>query len=132
MDFEVMDTVATTFSANKDYKRAEIILEKQIAEYSAQPELKEEILQAKIKLAKTLFAMKDLQKALGIYEELVKQSPSDDTIKIYLIQCLKEMKQFDRALEWYAIWIKDTPHNNQLCWQGRLDIANAMFEQGKY
>ncbi|NUN24226.1 MAG: hypothetical protein HUU09_12300, partial [Candidatus Jettenia caeni] len=39
---------------------------------------------------------------------------------------------FDRALEWYTIWIKETSRNNQLCWQGRLDIANAMFEQGKY
>ncbi|WKZ14189.1 MAG: HEAT repeat domain-containing protein [Candidatus Jettenia caeni] len=132
IDFEVMDSIATTFSTNKDYKRAEIILERQIAEYSTKPEFKEEILQAKIKLAKTLFTMKDLQKALGIYEELVKQFPDDDTIKIHLIQCLKEMKQFDRALEWYTIWIKETSRNNQLCWQGRLDIANAMFEQGKY
>lgn len=132
IDFEVMDAIATTFSTNKDYKRAEIILERQIAEYSTKPEFKEEILQAKIKLAKTLFTMKDLQKALGIYEELVKQFPDDDTIKIHLIQCLKEMKQFDRALEWYTIWIKETSRNNQLCWQGRLDIANAMLEQGKY
>ena len=49
-----------------------------------------------------------------------------------LIQCLKEMKQYDRALEWYTTWIKETPQNNQLCWQGRLDIAKAMLEQGKY
>lgn len=132
MNFDTMDTVATTFYANKDYKRAEAILEKQITEYSKQPELQEKILQTKIKLAKTLFAIKDWQKALGLYEEIVKRFPSDDTIKIELIQCLKETKQYDHALEWYSIWIKETPQNYELCWQGRLDIARIIFEQGKY
>ncbi|MCF6159641.1 MAG: hypothetical protein E3K32_13975 [wastewater metagenome] len=132
MDFDVMDTVATTFFANKDYKRAEIILGRQIAEFSSQPEYKEEILQSKIKLAKILFSVKELEKALNMYEELIKKLPNDDTIKSYLIQCLKEIGQFDRALEWYSIWIKETPQNKQLCWQGRLDIANTLFEQGKY
>ncbi len=132
MDFETMDTVATTFYANKDYKRAEIVLGRQIAEYSNKPEFKEEILQAKVKLAKTLSAVKDWQKALTLYEEIVKQLPGDDTVKTYLIQSLKELKQFDRALEWYSVWIKDAPQNSQLCWQGRLDIANILFEQEKY
>jgi len=132
MHFDTMDTVATTFYTNKDYKRAEAILERQITEYSRQPELQEKILQTKIKLAKTLIALKDWQKALGLHEEIVKRFPSDDAIKMELVQCLKEMKQYDRALEWYSTWIKETPQNNQLCWQGRLDIAKAMFEQGKY
>lgn len=132
MHFDTMDTVATTFYTNKDYKRAEAVLERQIAEYSGQPELQEKILQTKIKLAKTLFALKDWQKALGLYEENVKKFLNDDVMKMELIVCLKEMKQYDRALEWYSTWIKETPQNNQLCWQGRLDIAKAMFEQGKY
>lgn len=132
MDFEMMDTVATTFYANKDYKRTEIVLGRLIAEYSNQPELKEEIIQAKIKLAKTLSAVKDWQKALLLYEEVAKQLPGDDSVKINLIQSLKEMKQFDRALEWYSAWIKDVPQNSQFCWQGRLDIANILFEQGRY
>lgn len=62
----------------------------------------------------------------------MKRSPGDDTIKSELIQCLKEMKQYDRALEWYSTWIKETPQNNQLYWQGRLDIARTMFDQGKF
>lgn len=132
MEFEVMDTLATTFYTNKDYKRAGIILEKQIAKYSKQPELNEKILQTKVKLAKILLTIKDWQKALSLYEEVVKQSSRDDTIKKDLIQCLKEIKQYDRALEWYAIWTKEIPQNNQVCWEGRLDIANALLDQGKY
>ena len=131
LNFESMDTVANTFYTNKDYKRAEAVLGRQITEYSKQPELQEKILQTKIKLAKTLFALKDCQKSLALYEELVKRFPNDNSIKIELIQCLKETKQYDRALEWCVIWIKESPQNNQLCWQCRLEIANAMFEQGK-
>ncbi|HHT9145976.1 MAG: HEAT repeat domain-containing protein [Candidatus Brocadiaceae bacterium] len=132
MNFEVMDTVANTFYTNKDYKRAEAVLERQITEYSKQPELQEKILQTKIKLAKTLFVLKDCQKSLALYEELVKRFLNDNSIKIELIQCLKETKQHDRALEWYVTWIKESPQNNQLCWQGRLEISNDMVEQGKY
>ncbi|MFN3531710.1 MAG: HEAT repeat domain-containing protein [Candidatus Brocadia sp.] len=132
MNFDALDAVATTFYTNKDYKRAVALLERQITEYSTQPELQEKISQTKIKLAKTLSAIKDWPKALGLYEEMVKQYPNDDTIKLELIQCLKEMKQYDHALEWYSTWIKETPQNNQLCWQGRLDIARTMLEQGKF
>jgi len=132
MNFEVMDTVANTFYTSKDYKRAEAVLERQITEYSKQPELQEKILQTKIKLAKTLFALKDCQKSLPLYEELVKRFPNDNSIKTELIQCLKETKQYDRALEWYVNWIKESPQNSQLCWQGRLEIANDKVEQGKY
>ncbi|MBI2469798.1 MAG: HEAT repeat domain-containing protein [Planctomycetes bacterium] len=132
MNFESMDTVANTFYTNKNYKMAEAVLERQITEYSKQPELQEQILQTKIKLAKTLLALKDYQKSLALYEELVKRFSNDSTIKTELIQCLKETRQYDRALEWYVNWIKESPQNNQLCWQGRLDIANAMFEQGKF
>lgn len=132
MNFESMDTVADTFYTNKDYKRAEAVLEKQITEYSKQPELQEKILQTKTKLAKTLFALKDCQKSLPLYEELVKRFRSDNSIKIELIQCLKETKQYDRALEWYVTWIKESPQNSQLCWQGRLEIASDKVEQGKY
>ena len=132
MNFEVMDTVANTFYNNKDYKRAEAVLERQIKEYSKQPELQEKILQTKIKLAKTLFALKDCQKSLPLYEELIKRFPNDNSIKTELIQCLKETKQYDRALEWFVTWIKESPQNSQLCWQGRLEIANDKVEQGKY
>jgi len=132
MNFEVMDTVANIFYTNKDYKSAEAVLERQITEYSKQPELQEKILQTKIKLAKTLFALKECQKSLTLYEELVKRFSNDNSIKIELIQCLKETKQYDRALEWYVTWIKESPQNNQLCWQGRLEIANDMVEQDKY
>ena len=132
MNFEVMDTVASTFYTNKDYKRAEAVLERQITEYSKQPELQEKILQTKIKLAKTLFALKDCQKSLPLYEELAKRFPNDNSIKTELIQCLKETKQYDRALEWFVTWIKESPQNSQLCWQGRLEIANDMVEQDKY
>lgn len=132
MNFDSMDTVATTFYVNKDYKRAEYLLEKQIAEYSNQPELQEKVSQTKIKLAKTLFALRDWQKALGLYEELVKQFPNDNTLKPELIQCLKETKQFDRALEWCSGWVKENPENKPWCWQSRLDIAKTMFAQERY
>jgi HEAT repeat protein len=132
MNFDTMDIVSTSFYTNKDYKRAEAILERQITEYSKLPDMQEKILQTRTKLAKTLFALRDWQKALGLYEEVAKQSPSDNTIKMELIQCLKEIKQYDRALEWYSTWIKENPENNQLYWQGRLDIAKTMAEQGNY
>lgn len=132
MNFDILDTLANTFYTKPDYKRAEIILERQLSEFSKQPELQEKILQSKIKLAKTLFALKDWQKAHDLYKELLKRFSSDDTLKMEIIQCLKEMKKYDSALEWYATWIKESPQNNQVWWQGRLDIANALFEQGKY
>jgi HEAT repeat protein len=131
-DFETINTIANTFYEKKDYKRAEIILERQILELSKQPELLEKALQSKNKLAKTLLALKDWQKAYDIYKELAKRFSSDDSLKMELIQCLREMKKYDLLLEWYATWIKESPQNNQLCWQGRLETANAMFEQGKY
>ncbi len=131
MNFDTLDAVATTFYTNKDYKRAIALLERQIAEYARQPELQEKISQAKIKLAKTLSAIKDWPKALGLYEEMAKRFPSDDSLKSELVQCLKEMKQYDRALEWFSTWIKETPKNSHLCWQGRLDITRTLFEQGK-
>ncbi|KKO19819.1 MAG: hypothetical protein DCC43_07735 [Candidatus Brocadia sp.] len=132
MNFDSMDKVTTTFYASKDYKRAEYLLERQIAEYSNQPELQEKVSQAKIKLAKTLLALRDWQKALGLYEEIVKQFPNDDTIKPELIQCLKETKQYDRALEWCATWVKENPENKPWCWQSRLDIAKTLFAQERY
>ncbi len=130
-DFDIMDIIANTFYTSKDYKRAEIVFEKQLSEYSKQPELQEKIAQTRIKLAKTLFTLKDWQKAIVLYEELVKRFSSDNTIKTELILCLKEMKQYDHALEWCTNWMRETPQNSQICWQSRLDIANAMFEQGK-
>lgn len=132
MNFDSMDMVATTFYTNKDYKRAEHLLERQITEYAKRPELQEKILQTKIKLAKTLFALRDWQKAMGFYEEIIKQLPNDDTIKPELIQCLKETKQYDRALEWCSAWVKENPEDKPWCWQSRLDIAKAMFEQERY
>ena len=35
-------------------------------------------------------------------------------------------------MEWYTIWTKESPQNNQLYWQGRLDIVKVVLEQGKY
>lgn len=131
-DFNSMDIVANTFYTNKDYKRAEIVFERQLSEYSKQPELQEKIVQTRIKLAKTLFTLKDWQKAIVLYEELVKQFSNDTAMKTELIQCLKEMKQQDRALEWCTNWMRETPQNGSICWQSRLDIVNAMVEQRKY
>ena len=132
MSFETMDILATTFFTNKDYKKAQIILERKISEYSSQPEYQEKIMQAKFKLAEALFALKEWQKALTLYEELIKRFSNDDTIKMELIQCLKEMKQYERTLEWYTSWMKESPQNSQIYWQGRLDIASTMFEQDKF
>lgn len=132
MSFDAMDTVSTVFYNSKDYRRAEILLERQLREYANKPELQEKILQTKIKLAKTLFAIKDWQRALGFYGELVKRLPNDDLLKTEIIQCLKETKQFGHAMEWYTIWTKESPQNNQLYWQGRLDIVKVVLEQGKY
>ncbi|MCF6147255.1 MAG: tetratricopeptide repeat protein [Candidatus Kuenenia sp.] len=130
--FDIMDSVATTFYNSADYKRAEIVLNRIITKYAKFPELQDKVLQIKIKLAKTLFALKDWQNALNVYEEVLKRYTNDDTIKKELIHCIKELKQFDRALKWFAAWLEENPQNYQLCWQGRLDIASAMFDQGKY
>jgi len=130
--FDIMDSVATSFYNNADYKRAETVLARIITKYAKFPELQDKVSQIKIKQAKTLFALKDWQNALNVYEEISKQYSGDDTIKIELVQCIKELKQFDRALKWFTVWLEENPQNYQLCWQGRLDIASAMFEQGKY
>ena len=132
MSFDAMDTVATVFYNSKDYRRAEILLERQLTEYANKPELQEKILQSRIKLAKTLYAIKDWQKALGLYEELVKRFPNDDLLKTEIIQCLKETRQFGRAMEWYTVWTKESPQNNPIYWQGRLDIVKVVLEQGRY
>ena len=132
MSFETMDTIVMAFHTIKDYKRAESVIEKQIAEYAKQPELQEKVSLAKIRLAKTQMALKDWQKAVALYEEIVKRFAFDDSLKTELIQCLKELKQFDRVLDWYSVWVKETPQNAQFCWQGRLDAATALYEQGKY
>ena len=63
---------------------------------------------------------------------MLKRNAIDDTVKKEFIQCAKEMKQFDRALKWLTVWLGENPQNYQLCWQGRLDIASAMLEQGNH
>ncbi|MDR4507870.1 MAG: HEAT repeat domain-containing protein [Candidatus Brocadiaceae bacterium] len=132
MSFDTMDIIATAFYTNEDYKRAKHLFEKQLERYSNQPQLQEKVLQSKIKLAKIFMTLKDWQEALYLYEEIVERVPGDDAIKRELIRCLKEMQQFDQALEWYSVWITDNPQNKQFCWQGRLDIARTMYEQERF
>ncbi len=130
--FDIMESVAASFYNIADYKRAEIVLGRIMAKYAKFPELQDKVLQIRIKRAKTLFALKDWQNALNNYEEILKHNSVDDTIKKEFIQCAKELKQFDRALKWFTVWLEENPRNCQWCWQGRLDIATAMLEQGNY
>lgn len=130
--FDIMESVAASFYNIADYKRAEVVLGRIMAKYAKFPELQDKVLQIRIKRAKTLFALKDWQNALNNYEEILKRNSVDDTIKKEFIQCAKELKQFDRALKWFAVWLEENPQNYQWCWQGRLDIASAMLEQGNH
>lgn len=130
--FEALDYLADTFYNMKDYNRASLILEKQISQFSSNGPYQTKVLDSKLKLARAYHLQKDWQKAAVLYDLLSTQKPKDMEIKMGLVKCLKEVKQYDRLQELYALWMKELPEQAQDWWQGRVELLNILFEEGNY
>lgn len=131
--YEALQYLADTFYARDDYSRASQILERQISKFSTSEAYKDKIQDSRLKLAIAYQQQKDWQKAATQYEVLLSQhNPKNLDIIGALVECLKELKQYDRLLELYAEWMKKIPEHATMWWEGRLDIVYILFEQGNY
>ncbi len=126
--FEALSQVADALFNNKDYGRASQVMSRQISQFPTSEKLPE----TRHKLAKTYCLQKDWQKALILYEDQSKYDKADVEAKTGLLLCLREMKQYDRILELYALWMQESPEHSKEWWKGRLEVLNTLFEQGNY
>jgi HEAT repeat protein len=130
--FEALSKLAEVLYNNKDYKRASQVLEKQVSQFSASEVYEEKLWDSRLRLARIYHLQKDWQKAMILYDGLSEYNKADMEIKAGLIVCLREMKQYDRLLELYGRWMKELPEYSNEWWKGRLEVLNALFEQGNY
>ncbi len=130
--FETLGQLAEVLHNNKDYKRAGQVLERQISQFSTSETYKEKLWDSRLRLAEIHQLQKDWQKAMILYDGLSEHNKADMEIKKALVLCLREMKQYDRLLELYGRWIKEFPEYSKEWWKGRLEVLNALFEQGNY
>src|SRR3990167_1317879 len=130
--FEALGQLADILCNNKDPRRAIQVLERQLAQFSTSEHHKEKLWDSRLKLAEIYRLQKDWQKAMILYDGLSEHNKTDMEIKTGLVLCLMEMKQYDRLLELYARWMKELPECSKEWWKGRLEVLNALFEQGNY
>ncbi|HHT9155177.1 MAG TPA: HEAT repeat domain-containing protein, partial [Candidatus Tripitaka sp. YC43] len=130
--FEALGQLADVLCNNKDSRRAIQVLERQLSQFSTSEHHKEKLWDSRLKLAEIYRLQKDWQKAMILYDGLSEHNKTDMEIKTGLVLCLMEMKQYDRLLELYARWIKELPECSKEWWKGRLEVLNALFEQGNY
>jgi HEAT repeat protein len=130
--FEALGQLAEAMYYNKDYSGASQVLERQLAQFSNSETYKEKLWDSRLKLAKIYQLQKDWQKAMILYEALSEYNKADLEIKMGLVMCLRETNQYDRLLELYGRWTKELPEHSKEWWKGRLEILNALFEQGNY
>lgn len=131
-NFDALSQLAEALYNNKDYKHASQVLERQLTQFSTEENYKEKLWASRHKLAKIYHLQKDWQKAIILYDTLSEYDKTDMEIKTGLAVCLMETKQYDRLLELYSQWMKELPEHSKECWKGRLNVLNALFEQGNY
>jgi HEAT repeat protein len=125
--FELLDSVVNAFYAGKDHKRAKEILEKQINSYKDVPEYGRALWQSKIRLAKLYYSLNNCQKAILLYEELVVHFDNNTEIKHELVHCLKELKQYDKLLIYFSLWVENLSTDNHLWWKEIYEIVEKYF-----
>ncbi|GJQ57753.1 MAG: hypothetical protein SCALA701_05540 [Candidatus Scalindua sp.] len=130
--FEMYDKIANVMYEEKDYKRAIIILERQIENFKNMPEYSTAVWQSRVKLAKSYFYLSNFHKAIPVYEELVLRFEEDAEIKHELVQCLRETKQNDRLLELFALWITIVQADNSPWWNGVFEVVESYFKDANY
>ena len=130
--FEATVQLVDALYNNKDYNRASQVLERQLSQFSTSDAHKEKLWDSRLKLAEIYLLRKDWQKAMILYDGLSEYNKASMEIKTGLVLCLKEMKQYDRLLELYGRWTKELPEHSKEWWKGRLEVLNALFEQGNY
>ena len=130
--FELFDNIINAFYAGEDYKRAKEILEKQINNYDNIPEYGHALWQNKLKLAKLYYSLNNCQKAILIYEELVMHFDNDMEIKHEFVHCLKELKQYDKLLSFFSLWVEDLLTDNHLWWREIYKIVEKYFTDGNF
>jgi HEAT repeat protein len=130
--FELLDSIVNAFYAEKDYKRAKEILEKQINNYENVPEYGRALWQSKIRLAKLYYSLNNCQKAILLYEKLVMHFNNNIEIKHELVHCLKELKQYDKLLGYFSLWVEDLLTDNHLWWKEIYEIVEKYFTEGAF
>jgi len=130
--FETLDAVATALYNSGDFKRAVLVLDKQLEKYSAAEEHRQAVRESRLRLAKSCQRLADWPKAIEAFEALLPLYPKDVDIRVSLAQCLKEARQLDRALQYHATWLQELPDEKTTWWQGRLDIVGEHLTQKNY
>jgi HEAT repeat protein len=130
--FELLDSIVNAFYAGKDYKRAKEILEKQINNYDNIPEYDHALWQSKIRLAKLYYSLNNCQKAILLYEKLVVHFNDNIEIKNELVHCLKELKQYDKLLSYFSLWVENLLTDNRLWWKEIYVIVENYFIEGAF
>jgi HEAT repeat protein len=130
--FELLDSIVNAFYAGEDYKRAKEILEKQVNSYENVPEYDHALWQSRIRLAKLYYSLNNCQKAILLYEELVMHFDNDMEIKHELVHCLKELKQHDKLLSFFSLWVENLLADNSLWWREIYKIVEKYFTEEAY
>ena len=130
--FELLGSIVNAFYAGEDYKRAKEILEKQVNNYTNVPEYDHALWQSKIRLAKLYYSLNNCQKAILSYEELVMHFDNDMEIKHELVHCLKELKQYDKLLSYFSLWVLNLLTDNHLWWKEIYEIVEKYFTEGAF
>lgn len=130
--FDLLDSIVNAFYAGEDYKRAKEILEKQVNNYKNVPEYDHALWQSKIRLAKLYYSLNNCQKAILLYEELVMHFDNDMEIKHELVHCLKELKQYDKLLSYFSLWVENLLTDNNLWWKEIYEIVEKYFTEGNF
>lgn len=131
-NFETLDNIANVFYTKGDYKRSIEMLEKQINSFKDLPEYADALWQSKLKLAKSYFMLKNCQKAIQIYEELITQFEDDIKLKHELVQCLKEAKQSDKLLTFLSLWVTNLSKDNNLWWHEIYEVLEEYFKNEEF
>ncbi len=130
--FELLGSIVNAFYAGEDYKRAKEILEKQVNNYENVPEYGHALWQSKIRLAKLYYSLNNCQKAILLYEKLVMHFNNNIEIKHELVHCLKELKQYDKLLSYFSLWVEDLLTDNHLWWKEIYEIVENYFIEGDF